>query len=507
MKSKNTWLWLLVMISTLGLLTLQLYMLKNAYNLAQENFDRNVYIALDGVSDDIVKERIKSKFHSYSGNDSKGKNSFQIKIVEKNIDTTSEVKVFREKLESINIQGDSVFQFENDIKLEFDSDELAEINNGNKHKELIKRFKENDSTFSTDSKTIKIWAERLANEAFSFHSIEQIADTSLLDSLIQKNLKQRSLPLNFEFHVSDDSLMEEKGEMFSKNLFPNDVLHSPLVLNLSVDGKNYAVMKNILWPLVLSLLFIAITLLTFYKVITLYSQQKRISDIKSDFINSMSHELKTPLATIGVCVKSLGQSTENQGKLLGVIAEENSRMIDYVNNILRLAVVDKPHYELDLNELKIHDFINRMRTSMEVAVKGKEGSVSFEIEDLPQTVFADEGHLRNVVYNLFHNSLNYCRRVPKIKWTIHEQDGMMLFKIQDNGIGIKQEDQKRIFDKFYRSQKGDIYEFKGTGIGLSYSQQIIKLHGGFIELNESSSEGSTFTISIPINRSNESITG
>jgi two-component system phosphate regulon sensor histidine kinase PhoR len=251
-----------------------------------------------------------------------------------------------------------------------------------------------------------------------------------------------------------------------------------------------------------SLLFTLILITAFALTISTMLRQKKISEIKSDFINNMTHELKTPLATISLAVdaivneKVLG-SQEKIRYFTAIIKEENRRMHSQVENILQSALLEKKEIKLNLEEVDLHQAIRKSIGNFQLQLQHKHVQLDTRLEAHRPLIQADQVHLSNVISNLLDNAIKYSRETPVIKVATENVAGGILVSISDNGIGMSKETQAKIFEKFYRAHTGNVHNVKGFGLGLAYVKAIMDAHRGKVSVESRPGAGSKFTLEFP----------
>lgn len=262
-------------------------------------------------------------------------------------------------------------------------------------------------------------------------------------------------------------------------------------------GENGPLMRT-------SLLLLLILILAFsYTVITI-NKQKKLSDLKNDFINNLTHEFKTPIFSISLASGLLRKSKEvNQSERLlkytELIDNEGKRLKSQVDKILQMALIDSGNFKLEKSQLNIHELIEKVSKSFELIINEQKGDLTLDLQANDPTIFADETHLNNIIYNLLDNAVKYTEVQPKIVVSTKNSEMGIVLVIKDNGIGMSDHVQKFIFDKFYRAGSGDLHNVKGFGLGLSYVKSVIEAHKGKIKLNSKKNEGSEFNIYLPKN--------
>ncbi|MDW3194915.1 MAG: HAMP domain-containing sensor histidine kinase [Cytophagales bacterium] len=251
----------------------------------------------------------------------------------------------------------------------------------------------------------------------------------------------------------------------------------------------------------LSIAFILLLIGCFTYTILVIKRQKKLSEIKNDFINNLTHEFKTPIASINLAANLLRRGgNEDEAKhenYINLIDKESKRLEGQVDKILQIAMIDSGNFTLDKKEVDIHEVIETVIESMGVTIEQRKALISKSFEASPSKVLGDNTHLVNVIYNLLDNALKYTIDQPKIEIvTANSTEGIRI-SIKDNGIGIGQEIQDFIFDKFYRSQSGNVHDAKGFGLGLSYVKKLVQAHQGRISLSSRLNEGSEFQLYFP----------
>jgi len=348
----------------------------------------------------------------------------------------------------------------------------------------------------------------------SFHQIEKRLSHNLLDSLIRDELNKKSISAKFQFGVfstergqmvlkskgSNQIELLEKGYAFT--LFPGDLLEEPDYLMLYFPRERSFLMGQMAELLIISISLILIIIFSFtYTVMTIY-RQKRISVMKNDFINNMTHEFKTPISTISLACQALKDQDVTKSERLydtyiGVIGEENSRLGAMAEKILQSAVLEKSLLELNREWLDIHKVIKDVVNKIGIQVQIKDGRIDTDFKADPSKVYADKVHITNVISNLLDNANKYTPQKPKIIVRTENVNTGILISIEDNGIGISKKNQKKIFDKLYRVPMGDLHDFKGFGLGLSYVKAIVEYHKGSIRLESELKKGTKFDVFLP----------
>jgi two-component system phosphate regulon sensor histidine kinase PhoR len=361
------------------------------------------------------------------------------------------------------------------------------------------------------------------------NTIGQRLTTGQIQDIIRKALDERGLDnMRFEFGVAilSASTMEKQSRNFvtvyneadpknysstvplnspsgseTENLSPNEVL--------TVIAMNYpAMVFESLWlPIVSAIIFTMLIMASFYLTVRTMLRQKKLSEIKNDFINNMTHEFKTPLATISLAVDALRNEKvvsdrEKMTYFSTIIKEENKRMNRQVETILKAALMDKQEVQLLLRPMHAHQAIKDVVENFTLQLEEKNGKADLLLNAENDFIDADEVHFSNLINNLIDNAIKYSKddQPPMIRITTESTPKSIVIVIEDNGIGMNKETAKRVFEKFYRAHTGNIHNVKGFGLGLSYVKTMVEAHGGEIKVDSLLGRGSTFTLEFPLKR-------
>jgi two-component system phosphate regulon sensor histidine kinase PhoR len=252
-----------------------------------------------------------------------------------------------------------------------------------------------------------------------------------------------------------------------------------------------------------TILFTIIIITAFFLTIRALIRQKKLSEIKSDFINNMTHEFKTPIATISLAVDALKNEKvigdkEKSSYFTNIIKEENKRMNKQVETILQAAMLDRKEIQLNINKVAAHELIQNAINNINLPLEEKNGKLEVNLNASNDLILADEVHFTNIINNLLDNAVKYSKEENLIiKISTENTYNNIRIKIEDNGIGMNKETISRIFEKFYRAHTGNIHNVKGFGLGLSYVKTIVEAHKGSIKVESTIGKGSTFIINIP----------
>ncbi|MCO4806316.1 MAG: hypothetical protein KC456_06960 [Flavobacteriales bacterium] len=343
--------------------------------------------------------------------------------------------------------------------------------------------------------------------------IDERIDPSIVDSLVKISLTKHGLQIPFEMGVFDgkrnlifgdnDRIVELQESEIRVQLFPNDVIQLPYFIHVYFPNLQGYIFNNIWLLLAISLVFVIAVIGIIYYILRTVIQQKQNSEIKNDFINNMTHELKTPISTISLACEALGDpelsKLENvKNRYISIINAENKRLGLLVEEVLQSAVLDKGSFKLKREELDLHSLINDVVDKFSIQVKEKNGELIADLKASDVVIEADRNHLTNVIYNLLDNAVKYSKDQPRLSISTCNQDGFVVIGVKDSGIGISSENLKKVFDKLYRVPTGNVHNVKGFGLGLSYVKIITERHGGRVYVESSLGQGSTFYIEIPL---------
>jgi len=309
---------------------------------------------------------------------------------------------------------------------------------------------------------------------------------------------------NVIFKTKEFKFSHSKRETFSKILFPHTHFNLNKYLLLLYFETNDKNLFNYLPSLAISTIIFTIILLIVLSItIYLILRQKRISELKTDFVNNVSHELKTPIATIQLATemltdKSLPKNPQRIQEVANIIKRENERMRYNIEKILQTSVIEKGVMRFKFQHHKLHTLLEKIINNFQVQLKQKNVLIIKNFYAKDDTIILDETHFTNAIINLLENAAKYNNDDPVIEIETSNEKNKLVISITDNGIGIPKAEQKKIFEKFYRAHDGDVHNYKSFGLGLNYVKKIIEEHQGKITVESEPGKGSTFTIYLPL---------
>jgi len=346
--------------------------------------------------------------------------------------------------------------------------------------------------------------------------IENRIDRENLVKSVSKALADKEIKIPYEYAVITSSSgknkvplrspgfqIDRKNDIHRASLFPNDIFRKNNTLLLYFPDQRSVVFKSLSGLMLVSVFFTLIIVLSSILGIVTMLRQKKISDIKTDFINNMTHEFKTPIATISIAIDSINNpkviaEPDRIKSFTRIIKEENNRMNARVEQVLQMALLDSSEFRLNIKPVDINTLIAKVAGNIRLQVESREGQLEIQTNAVNSNVEADEIHLSNVFMNLLDNANKYSPGKPDIRVSTINRGSMVIVTIADQGIGMNSETQRKIFEKFYRLTSGNIHNVKGFGLGLSYARAIVLAHKGEIRVNSETGKGSTFEVALPV---------
>ena len=471
---------IIISIALIGLVSIQVYWIKNTISVKEIHFDQNVNEAITNVVYKLEKIEVATQIRQKEGYFQRSSS------IVRGIDSLD--YLYYSELESIR-GGD---------KTENDEDS----------KKRIDDILEQKSDLFTD----------VFEDMYAFsrlRTVEERVDSATLDSLISAELIMKGINTDYEFGVystAQNRMVLEKTGLFTKQLFeesfgfvlfPSDLFVNPDYLMVFFPEETKYLFTQMSGILPIAIILIIIIIISFIFTIHSVIRQQKFSEMKTDFINNMTHEFKTPISTISLACEALKDTDMSKiadvtDKYIGVISEENKRLGNMAEKILQTAVLEKGKLKLTKEPVNIHKVIMEVIKNIGIQVEINDGEIIRDFRATTPVISADKMHLTNVIFNLMENANKYSPKKPKIGISTYNINEGVEIAVKDNGIGIGKTDQKKIFDKLYRVPSGDVHDFKGFGLGLSYVKAIVEKHGGNIRLESELGQGSVFRIYLPL---------
>ncbi len=503
----------LMTLSLLGIIFVQGYWIKNSYDNREDQFTLNIRQVLISVSREIQLEEIEKYYNVYNSIIDTIQVPDQASFSELIYSTTNE------RNDEIYIYSDGVLE-ENykfspiSLDLDMDSIQFKKITSRKITTKIISGIDGNKNVQSkTESfKRLKDYERNQFENAYknilSKTPIHKRTSGEKIKKLINEQLKELGLSTNFEYAVySNDLATKIRSRNFALDpsttygvpLFVNDEIKTNFQLYVNFSDKKSFVMGSIMGMAILSLLFTGVIILTYTSALRQLLKQRQISQIKTDFINNMTHEFKTPIATINLALDALKNPKVSDNKEFiaryhNMIREENRRMHTQVENVLRISKLENDELDLEKGDLNLHYIIEDAIAHTSLIIENKGGYIKTHLNALNYSIYGSDNHLTNIVVNIIDNAIKYSKGIPEIDIYTENQGNFLILKIQDKGIGMSKVVQNKIFEKFYREQMGNIHNVKGHGLGLSYVKRILDDHDAEINVESEKGKGSTFSI-------------
>lgn len=502
----------LMTLSLLGIISVQVYWIMNAYQTKEEQFTVNVRQVLLSASKRI---QLKETEHFYALSsalaDSLEKpDNVHISELIYTIhnDDNTETYIFYDGVMEENYKLTSDF-----LDTTTDSIDFKKVINNKKITKIL------SSMEGTQGKTQSIhevfsrlrdYERKQFEDAFSDIAsrfpIHTRVSNEEIKEIVKEELDAFGIHTPFDFAVFDGNLATsvrssgfymDPEKTYKVPLFVNKLMQTNYELYINFPEKKKEVLGSMIGMIILTIVFTAVILLAYGSAISQIFRQRQLADIKTDFINNMTHELKTPIATINLALDALKnpkvqENKESRDKYLNMLREENKRMLQQVENVLRISKLENNELDLPKEKLKLHDLIEDAISHVELMVENRGGYIQTHFGALQSGVLVNESHMINVLVNILDNAIKYSEDVPKIDIYTENSKDYIIVKIRDQGIGIEKQYLDKIFDKFYREPSGDIHNVKGHGLGLAYVHRILDEHDATIDVESEKGKGSTF---------------
>ncbi|MGY0392113.1 sensor histidine kinase [Bizionia sp. KMM 8389] len=511
---------LLMSLSLVGIIFVQAYYINNSIKNEEDQFNFNVKKALSYASRQIEEKEIYSYYSKYQTLIDEKKQADTVAIsklfIVSQINDTNETFVYKSGiLEENHKLSSSLF----DIGL--DSLNIKRII-GSSEAKVYSNQTAIDNELNTNPvlsliKSGRITAaERLDfDEAFKVLSsripIHKRVKEGQIHDLISSMLKEDDIDLDFEFAIYSNDLatkvqsdnFEMEPGTFSISIFNSEQDTNNYKLLVNFPTRNKFIQSSIIRMTLLSIIFTSIIIIAYSSALLQLFRQRKISEIKSDFINNMTHEFKTPIATINLALDAIKNpkvidDKERVARYLQMIRDENKRMHAQVENVLRISKLEKNELNISKDRVELHELVHDAITHIELIVEDRKGYIRTHLNAEQTSVLANETHFTNVIVNILDNAVKYSPEAPEIDVYTENVGTNILLKIKDHGSGMSKAAQKHVFEKFYREHTGNIHNVKGHGLGLAYVKRMVEDHQGHISLESEKDKGSTFIIKLPL---------
>ncbi|OUR95090.1 two-component sensor histidine kinase [Flavobacteriales bacterium 34_180_T64] len=509
---------ILMSLSLIGIISVQAYFINNTLENEENQFVLNVKRSLSFVSKSI-KEK---EYNSYAS-------KLQELIEEAGVpDTTAirELTIYEDNVNETIIYRNGILEESYKVpSLFFDIslDSVVSISRVRNQRETKVYEKNNfDGSLSISPEKSIVNINRLSDlEKAIFEStyrdkvknvpIYKRVSVDEVDYLLERQLEEDGIDIDFEFAIYDKDLatkvqsdnFEVTNSTLGIGIFFDNNNESKYKLYIDFPERKKFLLSSIYEMLLLSILFTSIIIIAYSSAIYQLIKQRKISQIKTDFINNMTHEFKTPIATINLALDSIKNpkiigDKEKVLRYLQMIKDENKRMHAQVENVLRISKLEKNELNISKERVELNDLLEDALTHVELIIEDRQGYIKTHFNASKSSVLANETHFTNVIVNILDNAIKYSEETPKIDVYTENVGNNIVLKVVDQGNGMSKQVQKRVFEKFYREHTGNVHNVKGHGLGLAYVKRIIEDHQGHISVESEKGKGSTFIVKLPL---------
>jgi two-component system, OmpR family, phosphate regulon sensor histidine kinase PhoR len=540
-RKKFAGLIIMMLLSIFGIIWVQIVWIRNAISIRNESFNNAVYISLTNAANAIESSRKLNFLNNFvlgdplkfNGPAQGTSNSLSINSYSSDSGNKVSVKITNQSYagnfdtgrmtvgrKSYSINGDTTIVSGSDtiffssshqpgkIDIVMQGDELDTGSQPMhiRQSEFLNWVRKRSSEFQNMS-------DQIISEIYQWEKTLEL-DYKEIEYSLKQSLSFAGIQTPFEFAIVKDGVVQsgtfrksDKKDFLKSNymvrLFPGNIIRQDLILSVIFPERTNYVLGSISWLLGGSLLFSLFILATFGLSLYFIIRQKKISEIKSDFINNMTHEFKTPIATISLAADTITNPKiiNNEASIrhfIGMIKKENSRMNKKVETILQIASLDKKEIEFRFENVSLHTIIEHSVETIDLQVQQRNGKMDIHLEASDHDVYGDSEHLANLVNNLLDNALKYSSESPEITIRTKNIDSGIIVSVEDKGIGMSKSVQSKIFERFYRQSSGNVHDVKGFGLGLNYARAIIEAHKGNITVISEPGKGSRFDVFLPL---------
>jgi two-component system phosphate regulon sensor histidine kinase PhoR len=518
-KKKFAWLILMMLISIVGITWVQIIWIRNAIQIRNESFDYIVNASLGTARTAIETAQMMNRFLTGMPKEATGDPSIS-GFLSIGSSVVNDEANFSVRITSQSISGaagneqvvthDTIFTSTSDSLHNVQGEGSLPGSVYVKKKEFLEWIKKRSNEFQNMS-------DQMISEIYQWEKAMDI-DKREMEFALKQSLLFNNIRAPFEYAIIKDGIVQDGNfkksskEDFLKSkymvrLFPDNILQRDLILSVIFPSRTNYVLGRMGWILGGSMLFSLVILATFGLSLFFLLRQKKITEMKSDFINNMTHEFKTPIATISLAADTIMnpkviKDEKSIRHFISLIKKENLRMNKKVETILQIASLDKKEIDFHFENHSIHSIIEKVADTMEIQAHQKNGRIRLQLDAEEPVIYGDTEHLSNLVTNLLDNAIKYSIDAPEILVETKNADKGLILSVQDKGIGMTKSVQSKIFERFYRLNSGNIHDVKGFGLGLNYVRAIIDAHKGNITVTSEPGKGSRFDIYLPFNCEN-----
>jgi two-component system phosphate regulon sensor histidine kinase PhoR len=515
---------LLMSLSLIGIILVQVYWFNTSFKNNEEQFRFHVKQVIGNVADKLQKEEAYSFIDKYKKlKDSIGKEPQKSDFLEfgyyQRDSRTNETIIYSNNIisEDYNISSSFFDKKIDSLKLKnFSSKRVTEIyNNGNIDNSGMQqkvtpdmKMQKNVKLDILDNAQFEIFFKDIA----AAKPLQERVSKEKLQQLLTTELDEYGVKTPFEFGIYSNGLATKiqsekfryaKNDTYTIPIFTDNEGNNKYQLLVCFPHKEKFLFSELVGITILSIVFTLIIIIAYSSALNQLIRQRQISEIKTDFINNMTHEFKTPIATINLALDAIKNpkvidDREKVTRYLQMIRDENKRMHAQVENVLRISKLEKRELEINKESNNIHEIIEEAIEHVNLIIEDKQGTITTHLSAGRTTVLLNDVHFTNVIVNILDNAIKYSPEAPRIDIYTENVKDFVIIKVKDKGAGMSKVAQKRIFEKFYREHTGDLHNVKGHGLGLAYVKRIIEDHNGQIFVESEKGKGSTFIIKLPL---------
>ncbi len=515
----------LMSLSLIGIILVQVYWFNTSFKNNDEQFKYHVKQVIGNVADKLQKQEAYSFYDKYNHyKDSTGKipqknDLLEFYYVQRNPKTNNTI-VYSNSIiaEDYNISS-SFFdkKIGNERFKNFNSKRVTEVYNNNSvidkttlQQSLVPDIKieKSGNLDVLDNAQFEIFFKDIA----SVMPLEERVSKDVLRKLIKKELEEYGVNTKFEFgiysnglatKIRSDEFKFDKEATYSIPVFTDNEGNERYKLLVTFPHKKKFLLSELVSITILSIIFTLIIIIAYSSALNQLIRQRQISEIKTDFINNMTHEFKTPIATINLALDAIKnpkviEDKEKIFKYLQMIRDENKRMHAQVENVLRISKLEKKELDIEKESSNVEEVIDDAIDHVNLILEDRQGKITSHFDASRKTVLINQVHFTNVIVNILENAIKYSPGTPEIEIFTENVKDMILIKVKDYGLGMSKVAQKRVFEKFYREHTGDLHNVKGHGLGLAYVKRIVEDHNGQVFVESEKGKGSTFIIKLPL---------
>jgi two-component system phosphate regulon sensor histidine kinase PhoR len=513
----------LMSLSLIGIILVQVYWFDKSFENNEEQFKYHVKQVLGNVANKLQKNEQYSYYEMYNRlKDSIGKTPEKSDFLEfgyyQRDSRTNETIIYSNSINSEDY-GISASFFDkklDSVKLKnYTAKRKTEIFNDDIDKSSLKqkvtpeiKIEKSGRLDILDNAQFEIVYKDIA----AVKPIQERVSNEMMQKLLFEELNEYGVKTPFEFNVYSNGLATkiksegfryEKKSTYSIPIFIDNDGNNKYQLLLTFPQKKRFLFSELIGICILSIIFTLIIIIAYASALNQLIKQRQISLIKTDFINNMTHEFKTPIATINLALDAIKNpkiidDKEKVLRYLQMIKEENKRMHAQVENVLRISKLDKKELDINKESANIHEIIEDAIEHVKLIVDDRNGTITTHFDANRTSVLLNDVHFTNVIVNILDNAIKYSPEEPVIDIYTENVKDFVIVKIKDQGSGMSKVAQKRIFEKFYREHTGDLHNVKGHGLGLAYVKRIIEDHNSQIFVESEKGKGSTFIIKVPL---------